>query len=1335
MARESTVKLGLDIAGFRQSLSEAIKGLRGLSSEETTVKIGVDDAPAQKGLRDSKKSFIKAGEQAGEGFNDGFKSAAGAAALGGFVGTIGASITQGLQTALTDAIAAGSNFETALQSVSAVTGVTGDGLNDLGERAKNLALQFGGSATTQLEAFQTVLSKFGPDLASAPEALTTVAESVNVLGKAAGLDAKASVDALSNSMLQFGVDASDPAKLAQESGRFINVLAASAKVGAAEIPQVAEAILQAGVAAKGANLSFEETNAAIQQLAVGGKVGSEAGVSLRNVIGLLTKQSGPGEKALAGVGLSIKDLGETLTTQGLTATLEKLRGGIDKLGTDAEKAAFKATLFGTENASAAGILLGGIDNLKAFTEGVTGTSEAQAQAAKNSDTLAARFDKLKAAVEVGFINAFQAVSPIVKSLLDNLGTVVPIVVALAAAVAAYTVVSNASAIATQILAAKTAILNAVMAANPAGLVAVAVVALTAGIIALADAMSISTEEALENAEAEKELIQNQIQANKERKVSVTQTKSLAAQFTELANKADRTVAEEKRLQEIQRELDKQYPDLIDQTKSFADNLKGVEEIGKRTTSELDKLGKEAEALGKRLEQSTRNVAFATRNIAIEAFQDAADDADVEKAGEQFVNALYGARNEEAVRRAESAFLEVVNLAVKAGEIGNQELLALDKARTDAVAKTIATFAKKVDATNEDTAAIEKNTDKTDDNKDANEEAAKAADALAKARAALAAQERALEKQRALAAANLIADETERQKEVARIEARFQVLSFEAERKALTSKGKLRAVQGKTIDAKVIAANEALQNKLTEIDAKATADRLKREEDAQKKLNEITSRIAKQRVDDLLAQLKAGNVAIAGEVAEAQRAAIDRTLADTIDKIVQSTPAYVAAAKVIQRELLAGLIDETEARRRTDNLRQSILQELLALPADASNVYAAQIRNAYDQASDEIVKGTRDITEAVNTALAESKTPGFIASLGGLKQALKDVDYKGIVKESKKAGKEIAKNQEDIVQQLLKGEATYQQSVGKFAELEQQRAEASSVTAEILTQAITAAAQQQLDAAQEQIAVIDQIKRRNEEIAAETVSIEKRKNEAIALLREEDFASAQLYEDAKRKLNEDATAQIDKLNKEQTRNTEAAERAQSQALLNIAASAGAAFAGLLAGTESASAALKTIVGDTVQSLISLYAPAIIGGFQSIIPGPIGFVLGSAAVTALQALLKVALAGFSEGGYTGNVGTSSVAGVVHGQEFVTNAKATKANRGLLEHINKGGTVDSYGALPVSEFAAMRTELAAIRQRLDRIPDITERRDGVDVKLGLDTVLYERQRHRFMARSLRG
>lgn len=658
-------ELQLDTSSFQTSLKKAATDSKTAADQiEQALTIGVDiDA---KGADAEFKSVVDkandAGKNAAGGFSDSFKGAFSGGLIGGLASQLGGVLQQGL----TDAIAAGSNFETALQSVSAVTGVTGSGLDDLGDRAKNLATQFGGSATTQLEAFQTILSKFGPDLAKTPEALGTVSESVNLLAKAAGLDAKQSVDALSNSMLQFGVDASDPAKLAQESGRFINVLAASAKVGAAEIPQVAEAILQAGVSAKGANLSFEETNAAIQALAVGGKVGSEAGIALRNVLGLLIKQGGPGEEALSKVGLSAKELGKTLTTQGLASALEQLQGGVNKLGSDAEKAAFKATLFGSENASAAGILLNSVDTIKDYTAGVTGTTEALTQAATNSDTLAARFDKVKAAIEVGLINTFQALAPIVKAVFDNFDTIAPILAVAAVAVAGYALAVNASAISTGIATAATAAWNAILALNPIGLVVAGVIAATAGIIALADAMNISAEEALENAEAEKKLVEQQIAGNKERTTTVKQTKSLTEQFKELASKTQRTVEEDKKLRDIQGKLDEQYPELIDQTKTFADNLDGVQKISKLTTNELNKLGQEALGLQDKLRQANQVLLAAQRDVALEEFKDVFSDilGNVDNFAIDFANRLYSVKTQEQADKLRVAFAEFANQNVK-----------------------------------------------------------------------------------------------------------------------------------------------------------------------------------------------------------------------------------------------------------------------------------------------------------------------------------------------------------------------------------------------------------------------------------------------------------------------------------------------------------------------------------------------------------------------------------------------------------------------------------------------------------------------------------------------
>jgi hypothetical protein len=61
-------------------------------------------------------------------------------------------------------------------------------------------------------------------------------------------------------------------------------------------------------------------------------------------------------------------------------------------------------------------------------------------------------------------------------------------------------------------------------------------------------------------------------------------------------------------------------------------------------------------------------------------------------------------------------------------------------------------------------------------------------------------------------------------------------------------------------------------------------------------------------------------------------------------------------------------------------------------------------------------------------------------------------------------------------------------------------------------------------------------------------------------------------------------------------------------------------------------------------------------------------------ALNMAFKAILGGvggglFASGGYTGDRSTRAPAGIVHGQEFVINAQATRKHRALLENINRG------------------------------------------------------------------
>lgn len=73
---------------------------------------------------------------------------------------------------------------------------------------------------------------------------------------------------------------------------------------------------------------------------------------------------------------------------------------------------------------------------------------------------------------------------------------------------------------------------------------------------------------------------------------------------------------------------------------------------------------------------------------------------------------------------------------------------------------------------------------------------------------------------------------------------------------------------------------------------------------------------------------------------------------------------------------------------------------------------------------------------------------------------------------------------------------------------------------------------------------------------------------------------------------------------------------------------------------------------------------------------------AAAAALQvaqaaSIKSVNMSGFKSGGYTGDAGTNQVAGVVHGQEYVLNAEATKrVGKGALDAINSGGTLGGGG-----------------------------------------------------------
>ena len=144
----------------------------------------------------------------------------------------------------------GANCDGALGDVSAITGITGSELEQLGSKVRDLSKEFGTGAVPNLETFQTILSRLGPGIANSSEALGNMGKYANVLSKTMKNDVVGATDALTTSMLQFKVDLNDPIAAAKEMERMMNVMAAGAKEGAMEVPQVSAALAKAGGKAK-----------------------------------------------------------------------------------------------------------------------------------------------------------------------------------------------------------------------------------------------------------------------------------------------------------------------------------------------------------------------------------------------------------------------------------------------------------------------------------------------------------------------------------------------------------------------------------------------------------------------------------------------------------------------------------------------------------------------------------------------------------------------------------------------------------------------------------------------------------------------------------------------------------------------------------------------------------------------------------------------------------------------------------------------------------------------------------------------------------------------------
>lgn len=308
--------------------------------------------------------------------------------------------SQGLQELGQSGIA----LNTSLTDLSALTGLAGDDLKRIEGYARESAKVFGINAAQAVESYKMVLGQLSPELAKTPEALKLMGDHIATLSKLMGGDATASAEALNTALNQYGVDLSDSMEAARKMGEMMHVMAAAAREGSAEVPQIKAALEQAGMTAKTAGVSFEEANAAIQVLDKAGKKGSEGGVALRNVMATLGQGRFLPKEVLKELDAAGVNIG-VLTDKSRTLA-ERLRA----LTPVMQDGALMSKLFGKENSAAGLALVGGVDLMEEYTKAITGTTSAQDQAQVVMGSYAERQARIKQQIEDFKISMFDATS-------------------------------------------------------------------------------------------------------------------------------------------------------------------------------------------------------------------------------------------------------------------------------------------------------------------------------------------------------------------------------------------------------------------------------------------------------------------------------------------------------------------------------------------------------------------------------------------------------------------------------------------------------------------------------------------------------------------------------------------------------------------------------------------------------------------------------------------------------------------------------------------------------------------------------------------------------------
>ena len=310
----------------------------------------------------------------------------------------------GMGTAM---VTTATKFESAMSEVAAISGATGDDLQALSDKAKEMGATTKFSASDSAEALK-YMAMAGWDTQKMLDGLPGIMN----LAAASGEDLGLVSDIVTDAMTAFGLSA-------DQAGHFADVLAQASNRSNTNVSMLGESFKYVAPVAGALGFSIEDTAVALGLMANSGIKASQAGTSLRSLFTNLTHPVGQAADAIEALNISITNTDGTVKP--LSQMMGELREKFSSL-TEAEKAQYAAMLAGQEGMSGLLAIVNASDtDFNNLTDAINNADgAAQTMSDTMQDNLSGQLVILKSTIEGIAISFGDIMLPAVKSVVKIL---------------------------------------------------------------------------------------------------------------------------------------------------------------------------------------------------------------------------------------------------------------------------------------------------------------------------------------------------------------------------------------------------------------------------------------------------------------------------------------------------------------------------------------------------------------------------------------------------------------------------------------------------------------------------------------------------------------------------------------------------------------------------------------------------------------------------------------------------------------------------------------------------------------------------------------------------